>query len=1199
VLLASTALSGALALAIATKPGTALAACIVTANPNIVACDTTSAPGTTNTNAATSPSNDGTQRFTTGGHVTAIINAGAVISNYGLRIETSEAGAGITMTNNGTAGGVYPVALSANGGLITYRGSGTINSASAPTGLGIYNSGDGAITIGTKDAPITPNFTAGTPIYAEAAGAGNVTAFLHGGSVTSTDSSTTGFGIDLRSTGVGDVAATLTGSTTIGIDSTQNPWMGVSVKAYAGNASATSNANIATASGNRFRYGLVAEAWGGNTSVTQTGGTIFAAEFGLYASSDRDVTVVTAPGSRIDMSAGQGVGIYAESNGALNVTADGTINAANGIVATSNGTITITQSGQIGSATVPALVGISATSFAGRINVTAKDIFAVYNAVDVWVDGGSGNVSVTADGALSASGAAIRARNSGTGSITVTTAAGSAITGGGGIEAQSYGGGAISITNAGTITTSSAHGISAASSGNIVVTSTGVIAANWAGINASASGSGTVTVNVANDVTSGIGGAVLASAADGNVAVNVNGGTVRGTSWYGVQAGSGTGHAFVTIGAGATVHGVDIDGAAKTLDNAGTIVGDAVFHNANNLFVMNGPGASLSGSAQSYGSGTVRFAGSGSNSFDLSKLNANWTLIDKTGSSNWSLTGTSTYTGPVTINGGTLSVNTDLTGASGITVNSGALGGGGTVGDVTINAGGGLAPGNSIGTITLGSLNFVGAGNYIVEVDGATSDKTIVTGTATLDGKVVVTPLSRVTAKTTYNILTATTINGAFRSAVMANNFGRNPTLRDDGFGNIFLTVDIGFLSPILTGAVTPNQTSVANAIDTHLLGGGGIPASFDALFLLSPGGLKSALDQLSGEVHASTTSLLADEAGYARNAILGRLRQASFGGNTQMAALATGGPQAFADGDEMTSALAFAKPPIVRKAPMLTLKAQSDVVFWAQGFGAWGRFDGDGNAATARRDLAGFFTGLDTRAGDAGRVGIAAGYTGAKNNADGRGSSNVDTAHVAAYAGWSSGALNLRAGGVFAAHSINTDRTIAIPGLFDRTFANYDGHTGQVFGEFGYGFALANIAVEPFAGAAWVRVRTDGATERGRAAALNVSATTFETGTTTLGIRAASMLPVGDNMILIPRASVAWQHAFGDTTPSATLAFAAMPVAPFTVSGVPIARDALLAEIALDLAIGRHATLGVAYTGQIAPNVADHGAKGKFSYRF
>ena len=51
--------------------------------------------------------------------------------------------------------------------------------------------------------------------------------------------------------------------------------------------------------------------------------------------------------------------------------------------------------------------------------------------------------------------------------------------------------------------------------------------------------------------------------------------------------------------------------------------------------------------------------------------------------------------------------------------------------------------------------------------------------------------------------------------------------------------------------------------------------------------------------------------------------------------------------------------------------------------------------------------------------------------------------------------------------------------------------------------------------------------------------------------------------------------------------------------AGVPIARGSLLAEAGLDLAIGRNATLGVSYVGQIASNVSDHAAKGRFSWKF
>ena len=85
--------------------------------------------------------------------------------------------------------------------------------------------------------------------------------------------------------------------------------------------------------------------------------------------------------------------------------------------------------------------------------------------------------------------------------------------------------------------------------------------------------------------------------------------------------------------------------------------------------------------------------------------------------------------------------------------------------------------------------------------------------------------------------------------------------------------------------------------------------------------------------------------------------------------------------------------------------------------------------------------------------------------------------------------------------------------------------------------------------------------------------------------------------MMLVPRATVAWQHAFDTVTPADTMAFQSMGV-PFVIAGVPIARDSPLAE-RLELAIGRNATVGISYVGQIANNVQDHAAKGKFSWKF
>jgi subtilase-type serine protease len=128
--------------------------------------------------------------------------------------------------------------------------------------------------------------------------------------------------------------------------------------------------------------------------------------------------------------------------------------------------------------------------------------------------------------------------------------------------------------------------------------------------------------------------------------------------------------------------------------------------------------------------------------------------------------------------------------------------------------------------------------------------------------------------------------------------------------------------------------------------------------------------------------------------------------------------------------------------------------------------------------------------------------------------------------------------------------------------------------------------------------LKDDAAVERGGLAALSFAGTSFEVGYSTLGLRAASMIALADNMMLVPRVTAAWQHAYGNVVPQAVLAFQGAG-APFAISGVPIARDSLLTEAGLDLAIGAQATLGVSYTGQYARNVQDHAAKGKFSWKF
>ena len=117
-------------------------------------------------------------------------------------------------------------------------------------------------------------------------------------------------------------------------------------------------------------------------------------------------------------------------------------------------------------------------------------------------------------------------------------------------------------------------------------------------------------------------------------------------------------------------------------------------------------------------------------------------LTDTDSGGTLTLSATNTYTGPTTISAGTLRVNGALAGGAVTIATGAALEGTGTiVGPVTVESGGNLAPGASIGTLTI-SNNLTLAGNLFIEANKSASpsnDLIVVTGTLTNAGEGTVT----------------------------------------------------------------------------------------------------------------------------------------------------------------------------------------------------------------------------------------------------------------------------------------------------------------------------------------------------------------------------------------------------------------------------------------------------------------------------
>jgi autotransporter-associated beta strand protein len=134
------------------------------------------------------------------------------------------------------------------------------------------------------------------------------------------------------------------------------------------------------------------------------------------------------------------------------------------------------------------------------------------------------------------------------------------------------------------------------------------------------------------------------------------------------------------------------------------------------------------------------------------------------GPNTWTFTGSNSYTGTTTINGGELRINGDQSLATGtVTVNSGGtLGGTGTIGGA-VNAltGSTVAPGSAIGTLTTTGPATL-AGSLAVELDATTADRLDVGGLLDLAGATLDVTQLAAASQPVYIIASYGTLSGTF-----------------------------------------------------------------------------------------------------------------------------------------------------------------------------------------------------------------------------------------------------------------------------------------------------------------------------------------------------------------------------------------------------------------------------------------------------
>ena len=252
----------------------------------------------------------------------------------------------------------------------------------------------------------------------------------------------------------------------------------------------------------------------------------------------------------------------------------------------------------------------------------------------------------------------------------------------------------------------------------------------------------------------------------------------------------------------------------------------------------------------------------------------------KSGAGSLALGGITSITGAANITAGRLNITGQLTAASVTVQNAATLSGNGVIGgNVTVQSGGSLAPGESAGTLSVvGNVSFLTGSNFGVEIDGRTYnpaggagsyDLLRISGVANLGGTIAPT-LRSITGAATNNylpligesflVLSAGTVTGNF-SSVAQPSAGLPADSRFDAiYGGDFVRLVVtpsSFAALANAQNWSGNGFSAARGIDNIRLAAGvrsgASQTLFNGLYGMNTAQLQTAFSQISGEIYANS----------------------------------------------------------------------------------------------------------------------------------------------------------------------------------------------------------------------------------------------------------------------------------------------------------------------------------------------------------
>ena len=571
-------------------------------------------------------------------------------------------------------------------------------------------------------------------------------------------------------------------------------------------------------------------------------------------------------------------------------------------------------------------------------------------------------------------------------------------------------------------------------------------------------------------------------------------------------------------------------------------------------------------------------------------------ILGKGGSGSLTFTRTLGFTpeGATVLNGGRLVIGvagtgdgtgTSLPGDLNIQSNSTLAGVGSVAGNVTVSSGSRVAPGGAAGsTLSVGTITFQSGSRFQVDADNTGADRLAVGGAATLSSAVGLdVTLGSLDRTATFDqvILSAGSLPNGSDVFTFDQQFAFfDPSLTSDANSIHLVLTPNGETLPSF--ATTRNQLAVGTALEDALAAPAHDPdldTVFGALGGLSPQQISRALDQMAGEQlteFATTRLAISDRF---QTSLQDRIRGVAWSDREALLARQTrdaGGPVLAADPvlDRNLPGLAQGFAPVPAPIAMGGVQTMASVLDsstnfqplqgenglggWIDGYGLFGKLEGDSDSADLDYTIGGFSLGVDYLIGKHVLVGAAGGYAYSTLDFDGLpGDETSNTGQGGLYGGYVNDWLRLGLSGRFGYSAMKTTRDIDV---MSRTAdGDFSGWDAGVRGEAALDLVkVGGVEIQPLASFGYTHIEQDSFEESGaNSLNLDVDEQTIDSAQSGIGARIHGLIELQDKLWFHPELTASWQHEFGDRDRELDARIGGTPGAVYTVRGAKPAADA------------------------------------------